>query len=76
MELLTIGYDVEGLLKDFRESGIEAYGLYLTRAVKKTLVTGHNYFYYAVCEACRISHKALPDTDEEVWRQVAEKLEL
>ena len=50
--------------------------LFRSRAVKKTLVTGHNYFYYAVCEACRISHKALPDTDEEVWRQVAEKLEL
>lgn len=76
IELLTIDYDVEGFLKDFRESGIEQYGLYLTRAVEKTLVTGHNYFYYSVCEACKISHKALPDTSEEVWRQVAEKLEL
>ena len=76
IELFTIDYDVEGFLKDFRESGIEQYGLYLTRAVEKTLVTGHNYFYYSVCEACKISHKALPDTSEEVWRQVAEKLEL
>lgn len=76
IELLTIDYDVEGFLKDFRESGIEQYGLYLTRAVEKTLVTGHNYFYYSACEACKISHKALPDTSEEVWRQVAEKLEL
>lgn len=75
-ELLTIDYDVEGFLRDFRESGIEEYGLYLTKAVEKTLVTGHNYFYYSVCEACKISHKALPDTSEEVWRQVADRLEL
>lgn len=76
IELLTIDYDVEGFLRDFRESGIEEYGLYLTKAVEKTLVTGHNYFYYSVCEACKISRKALPDTSEEVWRQVAERLEL
>lgn len=76
IEPVTMDYDVEGFLRDFEESGIEEYGLYLTKAVKKTLVTGHNYFYYSVCEACRISGKALPETDEEVWRQVAEKLEL
>ena len=76
IELVTLDYDVEGFLKDFRESGIEDYGLYLTKAVEKTLVTGHNYFYYSVCEACEISHMALPETSEEVWRQVAEKLEL
>lgn len=76
IRLLTIDYDVESFLRDFRESGIEEYGLYLTRAVEKTLVTGHNYFYYSVCEACKISHKALPDTSEAVWQQVAEKLEL
>lgn len=76
MELLTIDYDVESFLQDFRESGIEEYGLYLTKAVEKTLVTGHNYFYFSVCEACKISHKALQDTSEAVWQQVAEKLEL
>ncbi len=76
IELVTLDYDVEGFLRDFAESGIEDYGLYLTKAVKKTLMTGHNYFYYSVCEACRISNKALPQTSEEVWRQVAEKLEL
>lgn len=76
IELLTMDYDVEGFLRDFKESGIEEYGLYLTKAVEKTLVTGHNYFYYSVCEACRISNKTLPETDEEVWRQVAERMEL
>ena len=76
IELFTMDYDVEGFLRDFKESGIEEYGLYLTKAVKKTLVTGHNYFYYSVCEACRISGKALPETSEEVWRQVAERMEL
>lgn len=76
MELLTIDYDIESFLRDFQESGIEEYGLYLTKAVKKTLLTGHNYFYYSVCEACSISQKPLPETSETVWRQVAEKLEL
>lgn len=76
IERKTIDYDVDGFLRDFRESGIEEYGLYLTRAIEKTLVTGHNYFYYAVCEACKISRKALPDTREEVWQQVAKRLEL
>lgn len=76
IELVTMDYDVEGFLRDFKESGIEEYGLYLTKAVEKTLVTGHNYFYYSVCEACKLSHKALPETGEEVWRQVAARLEL
>lgn len=76
IELVTMDYDVDGFLRDFRESGIEDYGLYLTRAVEKTLLTGHNYFYYSVCEACKISQKPLPETDEEVWRQVAEVLKL
>lgn len=76
IELVTMDYDVDGFLRDFRESGIEEYGLYLTRAAEKTLLTGHNYFYYSVCEACKISQKALPETSEEVWRQVAEVLKL
>lgn len=75
-ELLTIDYDIDSFLRDFGESGIEEYGLYLTKAVKKTLLTGHNYFYYSVCEACNISQMPLPETSETVWRQVAEKLEL
>ena len=76
IRLLTIDYDVDGYLRDFRESGIEEYGLYLTKAVEKTLVTGHNYFYDIVCEVCKISHKAPSDTEEEVWRQVAERMGL
>lgn len=76
IRLLTIDYDADSFLQDFRESGIEEYGLYLTKAVKKTLVTGHNYFYFSVCEACKISQKALQDTDEEIWRQVAERMDL
>lgn len=76
IELLTIDYDIESFLRDFQESGIEEYGLYLTKAVEKTLLTGHNYFYYSVCEACNISQRALPETSETVWRQIAEKLEL
>ncbi|MCM1118759.1 MAG: metallophosphatase family protein [bacterium] len=76
IELVTMDYDVDGFLRDFRESGIEDYGLYLTRAAEKTLLTGHNYFYYSVCEACKISQNPLSETSEEVWRQVAEVLKL
>ena len=73
---LTIDYDVEGFLRDFRESGLEEYGLYLTKAVEKTLMTGYNYFYDIVCEVSGISSGALPDIEEEVWRQAAEKMGL
>lgn len=75
-QLISIPYDLEGFLKDFAESGLEEYGMVLTRAVKKMLCTGRNYFYEAVCEACKISGKPLPETNEDVWQQVAKKLEL
>lgn len=74
--LLSIPYDLEGFLQDFTESGLDEYGMILTRAVKKTLRTGKNYFYYSVCEACTISGKPLPETTEDVWEQVAGILEL
>lgn len=75
-QLLSIPYDLEGFLRDFAESGLEEYGMVLTRAVKKMLCTGRNYFYEAVCEACKISGKPLPETGEDIWQQVAERLEL
>lgn len=74
--LISIPYDLEGFLQDFKESGLEEHGLFLTKAVEKTLRTGVNYFYHSVCEACKISGKPLPETDEAVWQQVAERLEL
>ncbi len=75
-QLISIPYDLEGFLQDFAESGLNEYGLFLTKAVKKTLRTGRNYFYEAVCEACKISGKPLPETGEDIWQQVAVNLEL
>ncbi len=75
-QLISVPYDLDSLLEDFAKSGLDEYGLYLTKAAKKTLRTGRNYFYEAVCEACKISGKPLPETGEDVWQQVAVKLEL
>lgn len=75
-QLVSIPYDLEGFLQDFTESGLDEYGMVLTRAVKKMLCTGRNYFYEAVCVACEISGKSLPQVEEAVWQQVAEQLEL
>lgn len=75
-QLVSVPYDLESFLQDFTESGLDEYGMFLTKAVKKTLRTGKNYFYYSVCEACKLSGKSLPETDESVWQQVAKRLEL
>ncbi len=75
-QLISIGYDLEGFLQDFTESGLDDYGMILNRAVKKTLRTGRNYFFHAVCEACKLSGKPLGETTEDIWQQVAVKLEL
>jgi len=76
MEQITMDYDVEGYLRDIRESGIEEYGLYLTRAMEKTLVTGHNYFYDLVCAVSGMSHGAPQDIEEDVWRRAAQRMGL
>lgn len=75
-ELKSIPYDVDAYLQDFTASGLDGYGMILNRAVKKTLVTGINYFYEAVVEAYTISGVVMKDVPETVWEQVARKLEL
>lgn len=75
-KLFSIDYDVDGFLADYAGSGLDGYGMVLTRALKKTLLTGINYFYLAVVEAWKISGKPVAETPEEVWNQVAEKLEV
>lgn len=75
-ELVSIPYDLEGMLQTFAESGVDAYGLVLNRAVKKTMETGINWFYFAAMDAMKLSGKPLHQVEEDVWDQVAEKLEL
>lgn len=75
-ELISIPYDLEGMLKSFAESGVDEYGLVLNRAVKKTMKTGINWFYFAAMDAMKLSGKPLNQVEEDIWNQVAEKLEL
>lgn len=75
-ELISIPYDLEGMLQTFSESGVDDYGLVLNRAVKKTMKTGINWFYLAAMEAMKLSGKPLNQVEENIWNQVAEKLEL
>lgn len=76
ISLHAISYDVEGFLEDFAESGLENCGLVLTRSVKKTLVTGINYFYQTVVEVEKEAAQLPRPVSEEVWNKVAERLGL
>lgn len=75
-ELLTIPYDVDKYLKDFSESGLDEYGMVLTRALKKSLVTGINYFYMSVEMATKEGNCAVNKVPEAIWDRVADKLGL
>lgn len=71
---ISIPYDLESFLKDFTEAGLDACGMVLNRCFKKSLQTGLNYYYAAVCEAVRISGKPVQEIPEQVWEQAAERL--
>lgn len=75
-EPISIPYDLEGMLKTFAESGVDDYGLVLNRAVKKTMETGINWFYFAAIEAMEMSGTPMQQVGEDIWNRVAEKLEL
>lgn len=73
-EFISIPYDIEGLLRDFENSGLEEYGKVQVRSVKKTLLTGINYFFHCVCLAVEMSGMSTDKIPETVWEQAAEKL--
>lgn len=79
-ELLSIDYDVDGFLRDFQSSGVDEMGMTLNKAVKKSLVTGVNYFYQCILamqeEAQKAGKASLSDMPEEIWRQLEERYEL
>lgn len=79
-QLLSVDYDVEGYLRDHQFSGLAKMGMTLNRAVRKTLVTGDNYFFYCIRAMEREAEKAgqipLEEMPEEAWRQLEEKFEL
>lgn len=73
-ELLSIPYDVDSYLEDFEKCGLNDCGMVLNRAVKKTLVTGINYFYRLIVEVGKMSDSPPADVPEEIWNLAAEKL--
>lgn len=76
-EFVSIPYDYEGLLRDFEESGLESYGMVQVRSVKKTLLTGVNYFYECVKLAIRLSGgQGTAQISEDIWERAAEKLSI
>lgn len=75
-DFLSIPYDWQSLLKDFTESGIEEYGLVLTRSIKKTLLTGENYFIRCIRKAVQLSGKETAEIPEEIWEKAAKELEI
>lgn len=74
MDFVSIPYDLDSFLRDFAEAGLDECGMVLSRCLKRTLQTGLDYFYAAVCEAVRISGKPVPEISEQVWEQAAERL--
>lgn len=75
-QLLSIPYDVERFLQDFTTSGLDEYGMILNRAIKKTLITGINYFYRSVVRASEYCNKPLPQIPEDIWQRIAIEFEL
>lgn len=74
VDFVSIPYDLDSFLQDFTEAGLDECGMVLSRCLKKTLQTGLDYFYAAVCEAVRISGEPVPKIREQVWEQAAERL--
>lgn len=74
--LYSISYDVDGFLQDFTCSGLDEYGIILNRAIKKTLMTGINYFYKSIVRVSELSGEPIPKISEEIWQQVATELDL
>lgn len=70
-KLLSIPYDVEGYLQAFQESGVDGIGRTLNKAVKKSLVTGVNYFFHAVLameeRARELGLSSASQVPEEEW---------
>lgn len=77
---LSISYDVDGYLRAFTESGVDEFGMVLNRAIKKSLVTGVNYFYHCILamekEAKEAGVGAIDQMPESAWEKLAERFEL
>ncbi len=76
-ELKSIPYDVDAQIKAFEESGLDEISLVLSKGIKKSLLTGKNYFIDAVNMAFEISGGApIAELDKSIWEEIERKLEL
>ena len=79
-EFMSIPYDVDGYLRDFTESGVDDIGMTLNKAIKKSLVTGVNYFFKCIlameAEAKEKGLASMTELPETAWMKVTEQFEL
>ena len=79
-QLMVLPYDVEGCLKAFTENGLDDLGMTLNKAVKKSIVTGINYFYRYILAMEKAAKEAgvasISDMPEKEWRKLEERLRL
>lgn len=77
-ELLSVSYDVEEYLKAFSESGVDKMGMTLNKAIRKSLVTGVNYFYKSILamekEAGKAGVSSMTELPEAVWERMWDNL--
>lgn len=79
-ELISVPYDVEGYLQAFSESGVDEVGMTLNKAVKKSLVTGVNFFFECILameeEARKEGAGSIAELPEKVWDPLVERFGL
>lgn len=79
-EFLSIPYDVSAYLRAFSESGVDEAGMILNKAVKKSLVTGVNYFFMCIRameeEARKRGVGSISELPEAAWEPLPERFGL
>lgn len=76
----SIPYDVEGYLDAFAESGVDEMGMTLNKAVKKSVVTGINYFFKCILameeKARRKGVDSMVLLPQEDWEELEQRFGL
>lgn len=80
VEFLSIPYDVDAYLLSFAESGVDEIGMTLNKAIKKSLVTGVNYFFQCIvameAEAKRQNLASIAEVPQSEWEKLEERFDL
>lgn len=79
-EFFSIPYNVAAYLQAFTESGVDGMGMTLNKAVKKSLVTGVNYFFKCIQameeEAKKRGAGSMAELPETAWEPLVERFGL